>query len=75
MEVHSDKTHIIYVQAKYITTSSLDREVTVTRDGEPIGILPVSFRIHKQILNIMASLLSLFKKLFQMVLKYRHCNT
>jgi diacylglycerol kinase family enzyme len=54
MEVHSGKTHIIYVQAKYITTSSLDREVTVTRDGEPIGILPVSFRIHKQILNIMA---------------------
>jgi diacylglycerol kinase family enzyme len=53
MEVHSDKTHIIYVQAKYLTTSSLEREGIVTRDGESIGILPASFRIHKQILNIM----------------------
>jgi hypothetical protein len=33
MEVHSEKTPIIYVQAKYLTTSSLEREVTVTRDG------------------------------------------
>ena len=53
MEMNSDKTHIIYVQTKYITTSSLDREVTVTSEDEPIGILPASFRIHKQILNIM----------------------
>ena len=53
MEDHSDKTHIIYEQAKNIAMSSLDREVTVTSDGEPIGILPATFRIHKQILNIM----------------------
>ena len=52
-EEHSDKTHIIYEQAKNIAMSSLDREVTVTSDGEPIGILPATFRIHKQILNIM----------------------
>lgn len=52
MEDHSDKTHIIYEQAKNIAMSSLDREVTVTSDGEPIGILPATFRIHKQILNI-----------------------
>ena len=54
MEGHSDKTHIIYVQAKYLTTSSLDREVTVTSDGEPIGIVPASFRVYQQILNIRA---------------------
>jgi diacylglycerol kinase (ATP) len=53
MEDHSDKTHIIYEQAKNIELSSLNREVTVTNDGEPIGILPATFRIHKQILNIL----------------------
>jgi diacylglycerol kinase (ATP) len=52
-EDHSGKTHIIYEQAKNIAMISLDREVTVTSDGEPIGILPATFRIHKQILNIM----------------------
>ena len=52
-ENHSDKTNLIYEQAKNITMVSLDREVTVTSDGEPIGILPASFRIHKHILNIM----------------------
>ena len=53
MEDHYDKSNIVYEQAKNITMISYEREVTVTSDGEPIGILPASFRVHKQILNIM----------------------
>ncbi len=53
MEDHYNKSNIVYEQAKNITMISYDREVTVTSDGEPIGILPASFRVHKQILNIM----------------------
>ena len=53
MEDHYNKSNIVYEQAKNITMISYDREVTVTSDGEPIGILPASFRVHKKILNIM----------------------
>lgn len=53
MEDHSDKQNIIYEQAKTISIRSLDREVTVSIDGEPIGNLPASFHIHKRILNVL----------------------
>jgi YegS/Rv2252/BmrU family lipid kinase len=52
-EDHSDKQNIIYEQAKTISIRSLDREVTVSIDGEPIGNLPASFHIHKRILNVL----------------------
>lgn len=53
MEDHSDKQNIIYEQAKTISIRSLDREVIVSIDGEPIGNLPASFYIHKRILNVL----------------------
>lgn len=53
MEDHSDKQNIIYQQAKTISIRSLDREITVSIDGEPIGNLPASFHIHKRVLNVL----------------------
>lgn len=35
----------LYVQARKISISSKDRDVTVTVDGEPIGVLPATFQI------------------------------
>jgi diacylglycerol kinase (ATP) len=53
MEDHSDKQNIIYEQAKTIWINSLDKEVTVSIDGEPLGILPANFQIHKGILKVL----------------------
>lgn len=53
MEDHVNKENIIYEQAKTISIRSLDKEVTVSVDGEPVGSLPVSFYIHKRILNVL----------------------
>ena len=43
---------IIYIQAKSATVRSKERDVSVTVDGEPVGILPAVFRIQKRALNI-----------------------
>ena len=53
MEDHSDKENIIYEQAKTISIRSLDREITLSLDGEPVGNLPASFHIHKRVLNVL----------------------
>jgi len=53
MEDHVNKENIIYEQAKTISIRSLDKEVTVSVDGEPLDSLPVSFYIHKRILNVL----------------------
>ncbi|HET8793200.1 MAG TPA: diacylglycerol kinase family protein [Nitrososphaeraceae archaeon] len=53
MEDHSDKQNIIYEQVKTIWINSLDNEVTVSIDGEPLGILPANFHIHKGILKVL----------------------
>ena len=53
MEDHSDKQNIIYEQAKTISIRSLDREITVSIDGEPIGNLPASFHIYKRVLKVL----------------------
>jgi diacylglycerol kinase family enzyme len=52
-EDHSDKQNIIYERAKSIWINSLDKEVTVSVDGEPIGNLPANFHINKGILNVL----------------------
>ena len=53
MDDHSDKQNIIYEQVKTIWINSLDNEVTVSIDGEPLGILPANFHIHKGILKVL----------------------
>lgn len=43
---------ILYTQAKKVSIKSKERDVTVTVDGEPIGILPAKFEILHNGLNI-----------------------
>jgi diacylglycerol kinase family enzyme len=42
---YSGEDKIFYTQVKRISISSNERDVTVTADGEPIGILPATFEI------------------------------
>jgi diacylglycerol kinase family enzyme len=42
---YSEEDKIFYTQVKRISISSKERNVTVTDDGEPIGILPATFEI------------------------------
>ena len=42
---YSEEDKIFYTQVKRISISSKERNVTLTADGEPIGILPATFEI------------------------------
>ena len=44
---------IIYAQGKSLMVKSKERQVTVTIDGEPIGILPALFRVQEKALTVM----------------------
>lgn len=51
----ADDKDILYMKAKGVSIKSKEenkRDVTVTVDGEPIGILPASFRIYKNALTV-----------------------
>lgn len=50
---YANNDNILYAQAKRITIKSQERNVTVTIDGEPIGILPATFQIFPKALNVM----------------------
>jgi diacylglycerol kinase family enzyme len=50
-----DEKDILYMKARGVSIKSKEenkRDVTVTVDGEPIGILPASFRIYKNALTV-----------------------
>lgn len=49
---YSDQDDILYYQASKVMLKSKQREVTVSVDGEPIGILPAVFRVYHNILSI-----------------------
>jgi diacylglycerol kinase (ATP) len=42
---YKDEDKIIYRQARKVSLTSKERDVTVTVDGEPIGILPATFEV------------------------------
>ncbi len=44
--------NILYAQAKRVAIKSKERNVTVTIDGEPIGILPATFQVIPKALNV-----------------------
>lgn len=50
---HFDDDNIMYAQARDVSIMSKEREVTVTLDGEPIGILPAFFHNFHRALNVM----------------------
>jgi diacylglycerol kinase family enzyme len=49
---YSNDDNILYAQARRITIKSKERDVTVTIDGEPVGILPVTFQVIPEALNV-----------------------
>jgi diacylglycerol kinase family enzyme len=49
---YKDEDNIMYMQARKVTLSSKERDVTVTVDGEPIGILPATFEVIPSALTV-----------------------
>lgn len=52
---YTDDDNILYTRAKKVSIKSKEREkndVTVVIDGEPIGVLPATFQIHPNALNV-----------------------
>ena len=51
----SDDKDIIYMRAKRVSIRSREekkRDITVTIDGEPIGILPATFQVYPNVLLV-----------------------
>jgi diacylglycerol kinase (ATP) len=49
---YADDLNILYEQTKKIKITSREREVGVTVDGEPIGVLPATFEIMPRALQL-----------------------
>jgi diacylglycerol kinase (ATP) len=49
---YANEPDILYRQARKVSIKSRERDVTVAFDGEPIGILPATFKVLKRALNI-----------------------
>jgi len=52
---YTDDGNILYTRAKKVSMKSGEQEkkdVTVVIDGEPIGILPATFQVHSNALNL-----------------------
>lgn len=47
-----DSNDIFYTQAKKVAVKSKERNITVTMDGEPIGILPAIFEVCQNALTV-----------------------
>ena len=47
-----EQNDIFYMQAKKVSIKSKERDITVTLDGEPIGILPATFEVHQNALSV-----------------------
>ena len=47
-----ENNDIFYMQAKKVSIKSKERNITVTIDGEPIGILPSTFQVYPNALNV-----------------------
>jgi diacylglycerol kinase (ATP) len=49
---YTDEVDVFYRQAKKVSIMSKEREVMVAIDGEPIGILPATFQVNRNPLNV-----------------------
>ena len=47
-----EKNNIFYMQAKKVSIKSKEIDITVTIDGEPIGILPATFQVYQNALSV-----------------------
>ena len=56
-EYTTDDKDIIYMKAKKVSIKSKEeeekkRDVTVTIDGEPVGVLPATFQVYQNALTV-----------------------
>jgi YegS/Rv2252/BmrU family lipid kinase len=49
---YNNEGDIIYRQAKKVSINSKERNVAVTLDGEPLGILPATFQVYQSAINL-----------------------
>jgi diacylglycerol kinase (ATP) len=49
---YTDKEDILYYRASQVSFMPKNRNVTVSLDGEPVGILPATFKVHHNALTI-----------------------
>jgi diacylglycerol kinase (ATP) len=49
---YRDDDDIFYMQAKKVSIKSKERDILVTLDGEPIGILPATFEVYQDALSV-----------------------
>jgi len=49
---YSEEDDILYYQATEVTFIPNSRNVTVSLDGEPVGILPATFKIYHNALTV-----------------------
>ena len=47
-----EKNNIFYMQAKKVSIKSKERDITVSLDGEPTGILPATFQVYQNALSV-----------------------
>jgi diacylglycerol kinase (ATP) len=53
---YTEEDNILYYQVSQVTLLPKERNMTVTIDGEPIGILPASFKVYHNALSLKANI-------------------
>ena len=54
-EGYTEEDNILYYQVSQVTLLPKERDMTVSLDGEPVGILPASFKIYHHALSVKAN--------------------
>ena len=49
---YTEEDNILYYQVSQVTLLPKERDMTVSLDGEPIGILPASFKVYHNALSV-----------------------
>jgi diacylglycerol kinase (ATP) len=53
---YTEENNILYYQVSQVTLLPKERNMTVSLDGEPIGILPASFKVYHNALSLKANI-------------------
>jgi diacylglycerol kinase (ATP) len=53
---YTEEDDILYYQVSQVTILPKERNMTVSLDGEPIGILPASFKVYHNALSLKANI-------------------
>ena len=52
---YTEEDNILYYQVSQVTLLPKERDMTVSLDGEPVGILPASFKVYHNALSVKAN--------------------